>query len=56
MGDDLAGHVVRCVAGEIYDEPDKIVRDAAASDYRWSSIILGITKSDVFQMRMPARW
>ena len=31
----------------------KIVRDAAASDYRWSSIILGITRSDAFQMRMP---
>jgi hypothetical protein len=30
----------------------KIVRDAAASDYRWSSIILGITRSDAFQMRM----
>jgi hypothetical protein len=32
----------------------KIVRDAAASDYRWSSVILGITRSDAFQMRMPA--
>ena len=32
----------------------KIVRDAAASDYRWSSIILGIARSDAFQWRMPA--
>jgi hypothetical protein len=32
----------------------KIVRDAAASDYRWSSIILGITRSEAFQMRTPA--
>jgi hypothetical protein len=32
----------------------RIVRDAASSEYRWSSIILGITRSDAFQMRMPA--
>ena len=29
----------------------KIVRDAAASDYRWSSLVLGIVKSPVFLMR-----
>ena len=29
----------------------KIVRDAAASDYRWSSLIMGIVKSMPFQMR-----
>jgi mono/diheme cytochrome c family protein len=38
---------------EYYDQPwvRKIVRDAAASDYRWSSIILGIVKSPAFLMR-----
>jgi hypothetical protein len=38
---------------EYYDLPSirKIVRDAAPSDYRWSSIILGITKSHAFLMR-----
>ena len=29
----------------------KIVRDARASDYRWSALILGITTSPPFQMR-----
>jgi mono/diheme cytochrome c family protein len=40
---------------EYYDQPAirKIVRDAAASDYKWSSIVLGITNSLPFQMRMP---
>jgi hypothetical protein len=35
-----------------YDLPAirKIVRDAAADDYRWSSIILGVVKSTPFQM------
>jgi Protein of unknown function (DUF1585)/Protein of unknown function (DUF1588) len=35
---------------EYYDRPAvrKIVRDAAASDYRWSSIILGIVESPNF--------
>ena len=28
-----------------------IVREAAANDYRWSSIILGIVKSTPFQMK-----
>jgi hypothetical protein len=38
---------------EYYDLPvvRRIARDAAAADYRWSSIILGIVKSVPFQMR-----
>jgi hypothetical protein len=38
---------------EYYDRPAvrKIVRDAAAQDYRWSAIILGIVKSPAFLMR-----
>jgi mono/diheme cytochrome c family protein len=38
---------------EYYDRPAvrKIVRDAAAHDYRWSSIILGIVESPTFLMR-----
>ena len=28
----------------------KIIREAAPSDYRWSSLILGIVKSTPFQM------
>ena len=38
---------------ESYDLPAvrRIVRDAAASDYQWSSIILGIINSVPFQMR-----
>jgi len=38
---------------EYYDRPTvrRIVRDAAAQDYRWSSLILGIVKSPAFQMR-----
>ena len=38
---------------EYYDEPAvrEIVRSAAADDYRWSSVILGIVKSAPFQMR-----
>ena len=40
---------------EYYDKPSirKIVRDAAARQYRWSSIILGIVESPEFQMRAP---
>ena len=40
---------------EYYDRPAirTIVREAAASDFRWSSIILGIVKGDPFQMRAP---
>ena len=38
---------------EYYDAPTvrRIVREAAAEDYRWSSVILGIVKSTAFQMR-----
>ena len=38
---------------EYYDLPAirTIVRDAAPGDYKWSSIIVGITKSVPFQMR-----
>jgi mono/diheme cytochrome c family protein len=41
---------------EYYDAPAvrKIVRDAAADKYRFSSIILGIVKSTPFQMRRSA--
>jgi mono/diheme cytochrome c family protein len=38
---------------DYYDRPTvrRIVRDAAATDYRWSSLILGIVKSPTFLMR-----
>jgi hypothetical protein len=38
---------------EYFDRPAlrAIVRDAAASDYRWSSLVLGIVRSAPFQMR-----
>jgi len=38
---------------EQYDAPiiRRIVREASANDYRWSSIILGIVNSSPFQMR-----
>ena len=38
---------------EYYDRPAvrKIVRDAAASNYSWSSIVVGIAKSPTFLMR-----
>ncbi len=38
---------------EYYDAPAvrKIARDAADSDYRWSSVVLGIVESTPFQMR-----
>ena len=38
---------------EYYDQPAvrQIVRDAAANDHRWSSLILGIVKSPAFLMR-----
>jgi mono/diheme cytochrome c family protein len=40
---------------EYYDRPAvrQIVREAAASDYRWSSLIMGIVKSPAFLMRAP---
>jgi hypothetical protein len=39
---------------EYYDQPvvRKIVRDAAPGGYQWSSIIVGITKSVPFQMKV----
>ena len=39
---------------EYYDQPAvrKIVREAAADDYSWSSIIVGIVQSPAFLMRM----
>jgi hypothetical protein len=39
---------------EYYDRPAirQVLREAAANDYRWSSIILGIVKSQPFQMRI----
>ena len=38
---------------EYYDQPAirKILREAQGSDYRWSSLILGIARSTPFQMR-----
>jgi hypothetical protein len=38
---------------EYYDTPAirEVVRDAAADNYRWSSLVLGIVKSAPFQMR-----
>ena len=41
---------------EYYDRPAvrKIVRDAAADDYRWSSVILGIVESPQFLRRAHA--
>ena len=38
---------------EYHDRPTvrQIVRDAAASDYRWSSLILGVVESPAFLMR-----
>ena len=41
---------------EVQDRPTvrRIERMAAANDYRWSAIILGIVESAPFQMRMPS--
>jgi hypothetical protein len=41
---------------DYYDAPvvRHIVRSAAANDYRWSSLVLGIVQSKPFQMRMAA--
>jgi hypothetical protein len=38
---------------EYYDQPAvrKIVRDAAASDYRFSALLMGVVQSSPFQMR-----
>jgi Protein of unknown function (DUF1592)/Protein of unknown function (DUF1588)/Protein of unknown function (DUF1585)/Protein of unknown function (DUF1595) len=40
---------------EYYDQPAvrRIVHDAAAHEYRWSSIVLGIVQSPAFLMRAP---
>lgn len=40
---------------EYYDRPAvrEIVRSAAAHEYRWSSIILGIVESPAFLMQAP---
>ena len=37
---------------EYYDMPvvRRIVRDAAAADYRWSAVVRGIAESAAFQM------
>ncbi|MGE3512888.1 MAG: DUF1592 domain-containing protein [Vicinamibacterales bacterium] len=42
---------------EFYDMPSvrKITRDAAAQNYRWSSVILGVVTSAPFQMRRSAQ-
>ena len=42
---------------DYYDAPAvrKILRDAAAADYHWSSLILGIANSAPFNMRNTAR-
>ena len=39
-----------------YDKPTvrAIVRDAAADDYRWSALVLGIVKSPAFLTRNAA--
>jgi mono/diheme cytochrome c family protein len=39
---------------QYYDQPSvrKMVREAAANDYKFSSLVLGVAKSDPFQMRM----
>ena len=39
-----------------YDHPTirRIVRDAAADDYRWSAVVLGIVRSAPFRMRSTA--
>ena len=53
----VAGKLLTYAMGrgaEYYDAPAirKIVREAAADDYRWSSLILGIAKSVPFQYRV----
>ena len=41
---------------EYYDRPAvrQIVRAAAAGDYRWSALVMGIVKSPAFRMRAPS--
>ena len=40
-----------------YDMPvvRQIARDAATNDYRFSSLVLGIVKSEPFQMKMKSK-
>ena len=40
-----------------YDMPvvRQIARDAATNDYRFSSLVLGVVKSDPFQMKMKTK-
>jgi hypothetical protein len=42
---------------EYYDMPGvrAIVRRAAANDYRFSSLVLGIIQSDAFQKKMKVK-
>ncbi len=42
---------------EYYDRPAirAIVREAELGDYRWSSLILGVARSQPFQMRRSER-
>ena len=58
--DDFVGTVTEKLMGyalgrglDYYDAPTvrKIVREAAGADYRWSSIIVGIVKSNSFKLR-----
>ena len=50
---DIASTVAR--TKEYYDGPAvrAITSGAAANDYRWSSLIVGIVESTPFQMRRP---
>ncbi len=55
----VAGKLLTYALGRHVDHRDqpairKIVRDAAARDYRWSAIVLGIVHSTPFQMRKTA--
>lgn len=55
----FAGKLMTYALGRHVDYRDQpairnITRDAAAGNYRWSSIILGIVKSTPFQMRQTA--
>ena len=57
--DTVAAKLLTYALGRRVDYRDQpalraIVRDAAAGDYRWSAIILGIVKSTPFQMRSTA--
>ena len=55
----FAGKLLTYALGRHVDHRDqpalrKIVREAAARDYRWSAIVLGIVNSTPFQMRKTA--